>query len=123
MSYEFYKIAHLIGIFLLTSGLMGVFFTVWAGMPLQGKVKSTSFALHGTGLLIMLVSGFGLLAKMGFVQAGLPSWVYYKLGLWAFFALAISVLKRKGHMGMPLYVLLLLGYFCAAYIGVMKPGF
>ncbi|MBC7457207.1 MAG: hypothetical protein H7235_02935, partial [Bdellovibrionaceae bacterium] len=53
MTYEFYKIAHLLGIFLLTSGLMGVFFTVWAGAPFQGKVKSASFALHGLGLLIM----------------------------------------------------------------------
>jgi hypothetical protein len=122
MSYEFYKILHLLGLFLLTSGLMGVFFTVWAGAPLQGKVKSASFALHGLGLVFSLVSGFGLLARLGLVS-GLPTWVYYKLGLWAFFALAISVLKRKGHMGMPLYILLLLGYFCAAYIGVMKPAF
>ena len=121
MSYEFYKIAHLLGIFLLTSGLMGVFFTVWAGSPLQGKVKSASFALHGTGLLIMLVSGFGLLARMGLVGA-MPTWVYLKLGLWAFFAVAVSVLKRKGHLGMPLYLLLLAGYFCAAYIGVIKPA-
>lgn len=121
MSYEFYKIAHLLGIFLLTSGLMGVFFTVWAGTPLQGKLKSASFALHGTGLLIMLVSGFGLLARMGMVGA-MPTWVYFKLGLWAFFAVAVSVLKRKGHLGMPLYLLLLAGYFCAAYIGVMKPA-
>lgn len=121
MSYEFYKISHLLGIFLLVSGLMGVFFTIWAGTPLQGKVKSASFALHGTGLLIMLVSGFGLLARMGLVQ-GLPTWVYFKLALWAFFALAVSILKRKGHLGMPLYLLLLAGYFCAAYIGVMKPN-
>lgn len=121
MSYEFYKIAHLLGIFLLTSGLMGVFFTVWSGTAFQGKIKSMSFALHGIGLLIMLVSGFGLLARMGLV-AGLPTWVYFKLGLWAFFALAISVLKRKGHLGMPLYLVLLAGYFCAAYIGVIKPA-
>jgi hypothetical protein len=120
MSYEFYKITHLLGIFLLTSGLMGVYFTVCTGAPLQGKVKTTSFALHGLGLLIMLVSGFGLLAKMGLAR-DMPTWVYYKLGLWAFFALAISVLKRKGHLGMPLYLLLLAGYFCSAYIGVMKP--
>ena len=122
MSYEFYKIAHLLGIFLLTSGLMGVFFTVWAGTPLLGKVKSASFALHGTGLLIMLVSGFGLLARLGLVGS-MPTWVYFKLALWTFFALAISVLKRKGHLGMPLYLILLAGYFCTAYLGVFKPAF
>ncbi len=121
MSYEFYKILHLLGLFLLTSGLMGVFFTIWSGAPLQGKVKSTSFSLHGLGLVFLLVSGFGLLARMGLARE-MPTWVYFKLGLWAFFALAVSVLKRKGHLGMPLYLLLLAGYFCAAYIGVMKPA-
>ncbi len=123
MTYEFYKIAHLLGIFFVISGLMGVFFTVWAGTPLDGKIKSASFAMHGTGLLVMLISGFGLLAKLGLVQGGMPTWVYFKFGLWAFFALAISILKRKGHLGMPLYALLLVGYFCAAYLGVMKPTF
>ncbi|MBC7754687.1 MAG: hypothetical protein H7Z71_10650 [Moraxellaceae bacterium] len=122
MSYEFYKIAHLLGIFFLVSGLMGVFFTVWAGTPLQGKIKSASFAMHGIGLVIMLVTGFGLLAKLG-LASSMPTWAYLKFGLWAFFAVAISILKRKGQIGMPIYILLLIGYFCAAYIGVMKPAF
>lgn len=121
MTYEFYKVLHFVGFFLLLSGLMGVFFTVWSGASLQGKVKSVSFALHGLGLLFILVSGFGLLAKLGYMQQ-MPTWVYFKIAIWMFFALAISILKRKGQMGMPLYVLLLLVYAFAAFLGVYKPA-
>lgn len=120
MTYEFYKVLHLSGIFLLTSGLMGVFFTVWSGSSLQGKVKSASFALHGLGLVLILVSGFGLLAKLGLAK-DMPNWAYAKMGIWMVFALAISVLKRKAQLGMPLYILLLACYAVAAYLGVYKP--
>lgn len=121
MSYEFYKLLHLIGFFLLISGLMGVFFTVWTGGKLQGKVKSASFALHGTGLLVILVSGFGLLARLGMAQQ-MPTWIYFKIAIWVFFGVAITLLKRKGHLGMPLYILLLSAYAFAAYLGVYKPA-
>ncbi len=121
MSYEFYKFLHLIGFFLLISGLMGVYFTVWNKGQFQGKVKTVSFALHGTGLLVILVSGFGLLARLGFIQQ-MPTWIYFKIAIWIFFALAISLLKRKGQLGMPLYLLLLAAYAFAAYLGVYKPA-
>ena len=121
MTYEFYKVLHLVGFFLLLSGLMGAFFTVWGGNSFQGKVKSASFALHGTGILLVLISGFGLLAKLGYMQ-NMPTWIYFKIALWMFFALAISILKRKGQLGMPLYVLLLAAYAFAAFLGVYKPA-
>lgn len=121
MPYEFYKVLHLTGIFLLISGMMAVFFVIWSGGVLQGKVKSVAFALHGLGLVFILVSGFGLLARLGMAQA-MPVWVYYKMGIWAFFALGISVLKRKSQIGLPMYLALLGGYLLAAYIGVYKPA-
>lgn len=122
MSYEFYKMFHLIGFFLLLSGLLGVFFAVWNKQPFQGKIKSLSFALHGTGLLFVLVSGFGLMAKLGYIQV-IPTWIYVKIAIWMFFAVVISLLKRKGHLGLPLYALLLAGYILAAYMAVYKPAF
>lgn len=121
-SYEFYKVVHLIGFFLLLSGLLGVFFTVWSKQPFQGKIKPFSFALHGTGLLFVLVSGFGLMARLGYIQT-MPVWIYIKIAIWMFFAIVISLLKRKGHLGIPLYVLLLVGYFLAAYMAIYKPAF
>ncbi len=120
-SYEFYKVLHLIGFFLLLTGLLGVFFTVWSKQPFQGKIKTFSFALHGTGLLFVLVSGFGLMARLGYIQF-IPAWVYVKIAIWMGFAIVISLLKRKGHLGLPLYILLLIGYLAASYMAVYKPA-
>ena len=120
MPYEIYKILHLVGIFMLVSGLVGMFALTWAGHPVSGKAKSFAFITHGTGLLFMLVSGFGLLARLGLVRE-MPSWVYVKLVIWAIFGGTIALLKRKGQIGWPLYFAMLAVFIVAAYFGVYKP--
>lgn len=122
MPYEIYKILHLTGIFLLTSGLVGMLVLAWSGHQIAGKVKTFAFVTHGVGLLFMLVSGFGLLARMGFMHdQGLPTWVYVKLTIWLVMGGIISLLKRKGKLGWPLYFLLMAIFITAAYFGVYKP--
>ena len=120
MPYEIYKILHLAGIFLLTTGLVGVLTLAWAGHGVTGKVKTFAFITHGTGLLFLLVSGFGLLARLGLARE-MPSWVYVKLLIWAIFGGFIALLKRKGHIGWPLYFVMLAIFIVAAYFGVYKP--
>lgn len=120
MPYEVYKVLHLVGIFLLISGLMGVFIPVWMGQGLTGQIKKFSFSLHGLGLFLILLSGFGLLARLGLARE-MPMWVYVKLAAWGLFALSISVLKRKGRIGWPLYIGLLTIFLVAAYTAVYKP--
>lgn len=122
MPYEIYKMLHLTGIFLLTSGLVGMLALVWSGHGLTGKVKIFAFITHGVGLLFLLVSGFGLLARMGFMHnQGLPGWIHVKLGIWLIMGAMISLLKRKGQIGWPLYFLLMAIFITAAYMGVYKP--
>lgn len=122
MPYEIYKMLHLTGIFLLTSGLVGMLVLVWSGHQIAGKVKTFAFVTHGVGLLFMLVSGFGLLARMGFMHSGsLPSWIYVKLVIWLIMGGIISLLKRKGQLGWPMYFLLMAIFITAAYFGVYKP--
>jgi len=121
MPYEIYKILHLTGIFLLVSGLIGLLTLVWSGHGLSGKVKTFAFITHGVGLLFILVSGFGLLARLGLAQQGLPPWIHVKLFIWIVFGGLIALLKRKGQMGWPLYFLMLAIFVTAAYYGVYKP--
>ena len=121
MPYEFYKVLHLTGIFLLISGLVAAYTTTWSGHTLSGKIRTFAFSMHGFGLLLVLVSGFGLLARLGLAQ-GMPVWAYVKLGVWGAFALAISLLKRKGQLGWPLYSLLVIIYLVAVYSAVYKPA-
>ncbi len=117
--YEFYKMIHVIGIFLLISGLISLFVLAWSKQELKGKIKTFSFILHGTGLLFILVSGFGLLARLKLMP--MPSWAYGKLIFWGLFALAISLVKRKGSSGFPIYAALLVLFFGASYLAIYKP--
>lgn len=120
MSYEFYKIIHFAGIALVLTGLAGLLTVKMSGGALEGKTKSLVFGAHGLGLLLVLVSGFGLLARLNMVQA-LPGWVYGKLAIWLILGGLIALLKRKGHIGAPLYVLLIGIFIVAAYLAVTKP--
>jgi len=121
MPYEIYKILHLVGIFLLVSGLVGLLALVWSGHGLTGRVKTFAFITHGVGLLFILVSGFGLLARLGIAQQGLPPWIHVKLFIWIVFGGLIALLKRKGQMGWPLYFIMLAIFTVAAYYGIYKP--
>lgn len=120
MPYEFYKVLHLTGIFLLISGLIAAYGATAYGHSLSGKIKTFSFATHGVGLLFILVSGFGLLARLGLAKE-MPTWAYVKFAIWGLFAIFISILKRKGQLGWPLYVAMLSIFLFAAYTAVYKP--
>ena len=48
----------------------------------KGVGRKLVAALHGTALFLILLGGFGMLARLGIVQGGLPGWIYAKLALW-----------------------------------------
>lgn len=87
MSLAFYHIAHLLG-------LIAVF--VGFGC-LLGDVRSRSaMKWHGMGLLISLISGFGMLAKLQ-IFAAMPTWVWIKIALWLVLGF-LPVLARRGRL-------------------------
>ena len=120
MSYEIYKIIHLVAIVLLFSGLVGLLTIQMSGGIVAGKVKSMVFISHGVGLLVLLISGFGLIARLGLIN-GLPGWIYAKLALWLVLGAAISLVKRKGGIGWPIFVSLIAVFTIAAVLAILKP--
>ncbi len=120
INYEIYKIMHLTGLFLLITGLSSTLVLSWAGVLTQKHLKKFSFITHGVGLLFILVSGFGLLARLGLARESMPLWIYGKLTIWGLFAIAISVLKRKGTIGWPLYFVLIGLFITASYLAIYK---
>lgn len=108
MSPAFYHIAHLVGLILLFVGFGGM-----AGGYSKGAMK-----FHGLGLLILLVAGFGLIAKLQlsytapFVIAKLV--IFLVLG-----ALPVLLKRRVLGSGAVIGIAVLLGG-CAAYLGYVK---
>jgi hypothetical protein len=77
---------------------------------------------HGTGLLISLISGFGLLAKLGIFKS-MPTWVYIKIALWLVLGF-LPVLARRRVIAAPLVVILaIITAAVMGYLGYTKPAF
>ena len=119
MSYEFYRILHFVGIFML-------FYSLGALFLADKKIKGAVIG-HGVGLLIILVAGFGMQAKMREVYDAaygttFPTWMILKLVIWLLFGAMIVVAKRKL---LPCFVawILVIGLGAtSAWIGFNKPA-
>ena len=86
MDINTYRLLHIIGIAALFIGLGGMFA---AG---EDASRRKIFGMwHGIGLLIILISGFGNLAKL---HLGFPLFAMVKTGLWLALG-ALPVLARK----------------------------
>jgi hypothetical protein len=120
MTFETYKIIHMIGLALLMIGLAGVLFAFATSKIVPGKVKMLGFAFHGLGLLLIIVSGFGMAARLG-IMAGLPGWLYGKLGIWVLMALGASLAKRKANSAGLISILFAALVGVAAWLAITKP--
>ena len=120
MSSEVYTWIHLIGIILVFSGIMGLLMVRMSEGKLEGQVKKLIYISHGTGLLLILVSGFGLLARLGLVH-DIPKWVFGKLLIWLVLGGITVYVKRKGYLGWPIFVSLIAIFAIAAYLALFKP--
>lgn len=121
MSYEFYKILHVASVIIVLfamGGLTAVAKAVAANNAPKQKIFSI---LHGVGLATLLVSGFGLLARLGLV-GDMPDWVKLKVGAWIVVGSFAAVYKRKPHWAYATGGLALFVAFAAAHLGLFKLG-
>ena len=118
MSLAAYKILHLLGLALVMLGLGGACFHALNGGDRESNQKrGLVAALHGTGLLLLIVAGFGMLAKQ---KLGMPGWIHPKLLIWLLLGAALPVLNRKPASAMGVLVALPLFIIAAAYFGIYK---
>jgi hypothetical protein len=120
-SYQLYNVVHIIGIILLMSALGGA--AILAATGSQGSPLRRLLAiLHGTGAFLILLGGFGMLARLGIIQgSGFPRWIWVKLVSWALLAIALMLLYRRPALAKPLLIALPLLGGLAAYMAIYKP--
>ena len=107
MSLQFYHYLHLIGLILVFIGFGGL-------LSSEGAKKAMKW--HGIGLVISLVSGFGMLAKMG-IMGAMPVWVWIKLALWLVLGFLPVLAKRRVLAPQLVVVIAILVGAVLAYIG------
>ncbi|PRP97339.1 hypothetical protein [Enhygromyxa salina] len=119
MSYQVYNLLHILGIVLVFMGLGALaFHGANGGDKASNKVRGMVMGTHGLGLLLILVAGFGMLAKTGAMANGLPGWLHPKLLIWVLLGAAPVVLIRKPSAGKLVWFAVPLLAATAAYFGI-----
>jgi len=120
MTLQTYHFIHLIGLILVFVGYGGL-------LSSEGAKKAMKW--HGIGLVISLVSGFGMLAKMGKgLPEGAPSlytqhWVIIKIALWLVLGFLPVLSKRRVLSPQVVVLLAILTGAALAYLGYFKKVF
>lgn len=121
MPYAVYKVMHLLGILMLFLAYGSVInHAINGGTKTTNIWRFSSAVTHGLGLLLTLVGGFGLLAKIG-ISWPWPGWVIVKVVIWLLLAVVVGLAARSAVLGKGLWWLLLLLGALAAYMAGVKP--
>lgn len=120
ISLNVYKLLHLLGVMMVFIALGGVAIHAATGASRQSNPNRRALGvLHGVGLLLLLVAGFGMLPRLGASMTG--GWLWTKVVIWLLLGGA-TVLPYKGRSlaSAMLGLVPLLGLL-AAYLAIYKP--
>jgi hypothetical protein len=121
MSYEFYKIIHILGIALVVLSLGGIFMHVInGGTKTSNAFRKGAIISHGIGLVLVLVAGFGMLAKLQLDMG--KAWVVGKIVIWVLLGALVAVAYRKPQLASKLWFGVPILVTVAAVLAVFKYG-
>ena len=121
LPHQVYKLVHVLGIALVYSALGGILVHVLNGgdKATLGARKLVA-ATHGIGMLLILVGGFGMLARLG-LDFGASHWVHVKLLIWLLLGAAVALPWRVPALTKPLWAVAPLLGMAAAALALYKP--
>jgi len=116
-----YRLVHFLGIMMLFLSLGGLLLHTANGWDkAENRWRRGATLTHGIGLLLVLLGGFGMIARLGITWPW-PGWVLVKMGIWVVFGGVIALAYRSPSLGKTLWFALLLLGLLAAYMAGMKP--
>ncbi len=122
MPYAVYKLLHCVGLAGLVAGLAAIaLHAALGGNKGANPHRALVAALHGGGLLLMLLSGFGMLAGLDLGGAAFPGWIVGKLVVWLVLGAAVAVPYRRPSAAPAVLVLVPLLVGLSAYFAIYKP--
>ena len=120
MSYDFYRMFHLVGVFMILIALGGVALHVASGGTREFANRKWIAILHGVGLLIAGVGGFGLLARLNFMSP-IPGWAWTKIVIWLLLGGAPALVYKKKELAKPFWFATLVLSTLATWLAIFKP--
>ncbi len=114
MSPQFYSVLHLLGVIMLFMGYGALLGRSMAGSD-DKKVRRLGSITSGVGLLLMLVAGFGLLARL--YDNTFHPWIIAKIVIWLVLGGLIVAINRKPSAATPLWwITLALGLLAVVFV-------
>ena len=106
--------AHIVGGFLLFAAI-GALCLGAADDPRGRKLGAIG---HGVGLLLVLLTGIGIIARS---HIGFPMWVWWKIVIWVLLSVSLVVIRRAPGLRVPLFFLLPVLGGIAAWLAIARP--
>lgn len=82
--------------------------------------RKPAMITHGIGLFLVLLGGFGMLARLGIVS-GLPGWIYGKLAVWVLLGVLVLVIAKRPNWSKSVWWATITLPLIAAYLALYKP--
>lgn len=120
LSLVFYKNLHLLGAFMLFIALGGLILHQINATAHENVWRKPVAITHGVGLVLVLVGGFGMLARLDIFWP-MPGWAIAKLVIWVIFGALIAVVGRAPSLAKPLWWVTIILGAVAAYLGLNRP--
>ena len=118
MDVDIYRIMHLIGWFMVYTSLGG--FVMLARTSDTAKPNRMLVGItHGVGMLLALVGGFGMMAKLGLMS--FPLFIIIKIVLWLVVGASPAVMRRMPNLAVIWWFTVLGLALVAAVLGRYKP--
>jgi hypothetical protein len=121
LSRELYNVIHVLGLAFLLMALGSMATTLPAGTADRSSRRIRA-VLHGLGLFLILLGGFGMLARLGVShREGWPAWLWIKLGIWFILGGATVIPLRFPAAARSLMFAVPVLAGIAAYMAIYKP--
>jgi hypothetical protein len=124
ISYSVYNLIHIYGIVLAVIGIISLLFFSYAknsASLIPKNIRILGAICHGLGVTLILISGFGMLARLGIVSS-MPTWIILKLVVWVLLGVSITFAKRLYSRPAFMTALTFSFIFIAGILAHLKPG-
>lgn len=123
LSHSAYNVVHVVGIILIMAALGALaLHAMNGGTRESNSARGLIAGLHGLGAFLVLLGGFGMLARIGFEHgAAFPGWLVVKIVIWLVLAGSVVVPYRRASLARALLLALPVLGGLAAFLAIYKP--